>query len=149
MVVDGLPLFNGAQLAIDTTIARVRKERTYSVLRHTVGHAWWVVACTASRAFAPSLLERRCAPGCDGPTPSSAEVVLATKHGGQVVRTLLQLTGHFLLPSSSKKNQKTSQKSKNSKKSKNRKRKRKLQKSQRFFCFFFSFSFSFLLFFLV
>ena len=39
-----------------------------------------LLACAAARAFALSLLERRCAPGCDGPTPSSDEVVRAHRY---------------------------------------------------------------------
>ena len=39
-----------------------------------------LLACAAARAFALSLLERRCAPGCDGPTPSSDEVVGAHRY---------------------------------------------------------------------
>ena len=152
VVADGLPLFHGAQLAIDTTMvspvrmdgsarrqcattdgaamaqARVRKEHTYPELAQAHGRARLVVvacevggrwsdealsflnslanakvrnepedfkqvvkaswlrrwkallACAAARAFALSLLERRCAPGCDGPTPSSDEVVRADRY---------------------------------------------------------------------
>ena len=137
VVADGLPLFHGAQLAIDTTLvsplsrngaakrqcagtdsaamvqARRRKERTYPglaqahgrarlvVLACEVGGRWYgeslrflhfvaeakvrdepeefrdlvkrawmkrwssLLACTAARAHALSLLERRCAPSCD------------------------------------------------------------------------------------
>ena len=36
-----------------------------------------LLACAAAGAFALSLLERRCAPRCDGPTPSLDEVVRA------------------------------------------------------------------------
>ena len=148
MVVDGLPLFREAQLAIDTTMmvsairsdgtarrqcattsgvaldqARRRKERTYpelaqphgrarlvvlgcevggrwseesrqflaglaatearsepEVMRKSTMHSWlrrWstLMACTAARAFALSLLERRCCTAADGPTPTTAEVV--------------------------------------------------------------------------
>ena len=39
-----------------------------------------LLACAVARAFALSLLERRCAPGCDGATPSSAEVVRAYRY---------------------------------------------------------------------
>ena len=142
VVVDGLPLFRGAQLAIDTTMvsavrsdgtarrqcattsgaaldqARRRQERTYPELAQPHGrarlvvlgcevgrrwseesrqflaelaatkarsepevmHSWlrrWstLMACTAARAFALSLLERRCCTAADGPTPTTAEVV--------------------------------------------------------------------------
>ena len=147
VVVDGLTLFRGAQLAIDTTMvsavrsdgtarrqcattsgaaldqARRRKERTYpefaqphgrarlvvlgcevgrrwseesrqflaglaatkarsepEVMRKSTMHSWlrrWstLMACTAARAFALSLLERRCCTAADGPTPTTADVV--------------------------------------------------------------------------
>ena len=123
VVVDGLPLFRGAQLAIDTTMvsavqsdgtARRRKERTHpelaqphgrvrlvvlgcevggrwsevspilgrlattkarsepEVMRKSTMHNWlrrWstLMACTAARTFALSLLERRCCTAADGP----------------------------------------------------------------------------------
>ena len=143
VVADGLPLFHGVQLAIDTTMVspvrmdgsarrhcattdgaamaqvRVRKVRTHPELaqahnslanakvrdepedfKKVVKASWFrkwkaLFASAAARAFALSLLERRCAPGCDahrlrwsGPT--------TTRRSGQVVRTLLQLTGFFL-----------------------------------------------------
>ena len=76
VVVDGLPLFGGAQLAIDTTTvstlhangearsahvdgaalsaARRRKERTYPELIGRPGHArWW---CSVSRSVAVGQL---------------------------------------------------------------------------------------------
>ena len=147
VVVDGLPLFRGAQLAIDTTMvspirrdgtsrrqcastngaallqARRRKERTYPELAGDMGRARLVVlgcevggrwsteassflsalaeakarcepevvrksamvawlrrwsvlmACTAARAFALSLLDRRCCASADGDTPTTSEVI--------------------------------------------------------------------------
>ena len=147
VVVHGLPLFRGAQLAIDTTMvspirrdgtarrqcastngaallqARRRKERTYpelavamgrarlvvlscevggrwstevssflsalaeakarcepEVVRNSAMVAWlrrWSVlmACTAPRAFALSLLDRRCCASADGDTPTTSEVI--------------------------------------------------------------------------
>ena len=53
--------------------------------RKVVKAAWlrrWKVllACTAAREFVLSLLERRCALGCDNVTPSSAEVVRAHRY---------------------------------------------------------------------
>ena len=141
VVADGLPLFGGAQLAIDTTLvcalrrdgnpthnaaiedgaalrrARQRKVRTYpelvgrharaklvvlavevggrwseevcsflsrgenQLLRKRVEQAWrlrWgsLLACTAARAVATSLLELPGARGSDGSTPPSHEVEL-------------------------------------------------------------------------
>ena len=40
-----------------------------------------LLACTAARALAPSLSERRCAPGGDGVAPSTSEVVRDHRHG--------------------------------------------------------------------
>ena len=34
-----------------------------------------ILACASARAFALSLLEGRTAHGCDGPTPTTAEVI--------------------------------------------------------------------------
>ena len=56
--------------------------------RDLVKRAWmtrWssLLACTAARALAFSLLERRCAPGCDGVAPSSSEVVRDHRHALQ------------------------------------------------------------------
>ena len=154
VVADGLPLFHGAQLAIDTTMvsavrgdgqpgplcarvdgaalarARRRKEITYPELsgangrarlvvlacevggrwseesmsflsqlakakvrheppaiRASARHAWlrrWssILACSASRSFASSLLELRGGLGADGPTPSSSEVVTDDRFSG-------------------------------------------------------------------
>ena len=148
VVVDGLPLFRGAQLAIDTTMvsavrsdgtarrqcattsgaaldqARRRQERTCpelaqphgrarlvvlgcevggrwseesrqflaglaatkarsepEVMRKSTMHSWlrrWstLMACTTASSFALSLLERRCCTAADGPTPTTAEVVV-------------------------------------------------------------------------
>ena len=88
MVADGLTLLRGAQLALDTTmvsplrrdgttrprsasfdgaaleVARRRKEATYPIL-----------ACTATRAFALSLLDRRPVSGSDAVVPSVSEVM--------------------------------------------------------------------------
>ena len=147
VVADGLSIFGGAQLAIDTTLvcplsrdgtarrgaasrdgisltaARQRKERTYPelsgeggrarlvVLAAEVGGRWsdetaqflralskskaasapalmkgrtqaawfrrWgsIMACSAARAFAVSLLEQRSAPGTGGDPPSEQEVL--------------------------------------------------------------------------
>ena len=147
VVVDGLTIFNGAQLAIDTTMvsplqrngmarrraadhngaaledARRRKERTYPELvgergrarlvvlgaevggrwsgetaeflgalskakaesapenvREEVRRAWlrrWrnLLSCTAARAFATSLLERRTSPGVTSAVPMEHEVL--------------------------------------------------------------------------
>ena len=147
VVAEGLPLFHGAQLAIDTTLvsplradgaphiqcadvdgavlrqARRRKERTYpelsgahgraklvvlaaevggrwsleaqtflrllvraktrslpEVLRVRARQAWlfrWssLLACSAARAYASSLLELHGCPGADGPTPSTSSVL--------------------------------------------------------------------------
>ena len=139
VVVDGLPLFHGEQLAVDATMvspvrrdgtvrrqcamtdgaamtqARRRKERTHPELAQVHGRARLVVvvcevggrwsgealsfvhslskakarsepeefregrwssllACAAARAFALTLLERRCTPGFDGSGPTSSEV---------------------------------------------------------------------------
>ena len=154
VVADGVPLFHGAQLAIDTTMvsavkgdgrpgplsarvdgaalarARRRKEITYPELsgangrarfvvlacevggcwsvestsflsqlakakvrheppaiRASARHAWlrrWssILACSASRSFASSLLELRGGLGADGPTPSSSEVVADDRFSG-------------------------------------------------------------------
>ena len=65
------------------TNAKVRDEP--EDFRKVVKAAWlrrWKVllACTAARAFVLSLLERRCALGCDSVTPSSAEVVRAHRY---------------------------------------------------------------------
>ena len=147
VVADGLPLFHGAQLAIDTTLvsplsrdglphprcvredgaalaaARRRKERTYPeltgqfgrarlvVLAGEVGGRWsdetqaflrqpvpqqararaawlmrWraILACSSARAFATSLLEVRAGGGCDGPTPTTADVVGEYRYVGAV-----------------------------------------------------------------
>ena len=153
VVVDGPPLFGGAQLAVDTTLvcalrtdgqpttraavedgarvtrARRRKEATYPelvgrhararlvvlgvevgerfsletqsfltqvaratarsenyILRRRVEQAWrlrWgsLLACTAARAVAASLLELPCAHGADGDTPASHEVERVLGHG--------------------------------------------------------------------
>ena len=147
VVAEGLPLFHGAQLAIDTTLvsplradgaphiqcadvdgaalqqARRRKERTYpelsgahgraklvvlaaevggrwsleaqtflrllvraktrslpEVLRVRARQAWlfrWssMLACSAARAYASSLLALHGCPGADGPTPSTSTVL--------------------------------------------------------------------------
>ena len=58
--------------------AKVRDES--EDFREAIKSAWmrrWktLLACAAARAFALSLLERRCAPGFDGVAPSSADVV--------------------------------------------------------------------------
>ena len=58
--------------------AKVRDEP--EDFREAIKSAWMrrrktLLACAAARAFALSLLERRCAPGFDGVAPSSAEVV--------------------------------------------------------------------------
>ena len=147
VVADGLPLFHGAQVAVDTTLvsplrrdgtpharcavedgvalmqARRRKEQTYPelpgahgrarlvVLACEVGGRWFsetqaflgqlakaktrhvppalrtsarlawlwrwssILACASARAFAVSLLEGRAAPGHDGPSPTTDEVI--------------------------------------------------------------------------
>ena len=154
VVADGLPLFHGAQLAIDTTLvshclgmvqpsasvpelmvqpwskpddaknapiqswrlAQVHGRARLVVLACEVGGRWsaeslrflhlvaeakvrdepeefrdlvnraWMtrwsslLACTAARALAFSLLERRCAPGCDGVAPSTSEVGRDHRH---------------------------------------------------------------------
>ena len=149
VVADGLPLFHGAQLAVDTTmvsplkrdgpafpratvdgaaLAWQRKDSTYPelagrfgrsrlvvlacevggrlseecqdflrqlakakvrglpiVTRSRARQAWlwrWscLLACSAARAFALSLLERRVAFWSDGPTPSSAEVEVDARY---------------------------------------------------------------------
>ena len=154
IVADGLPLFLGAQLAVDTTLvsvlrrdgsprprcanedgaalaaARRRKEGTYPeltgrngrtrlvVLACEVGGRWseeaqdfvrslarakargepphlrvrarqawrwrWatLLACSAARAFALSLLERRGGLGADGATPSCSEVITEGRYAG-------------------------------------------------------------------
>ena len=152
IIAEGLPLFGGAQLAVDMTLvsahhcdgsARARaarvdgialeaarrwKERTYRelvgprsraklvvlagevggcwsaetstflrllaaararsetpVLRKRAEQAWWLrwstmLACTAARAFAASLLEQRSNGGGDGPIPSMSEVLSDQRH---------------------------------------------------------------------
>ena len=60
------------------TKAKVRHEPP--AIRASAGHAWlrrWssILACSASKSFASSLLELRGGLGADGPTPSSSEVV--------------------------------------------------------------------------
>ena len=44
-----------------------------------------IMACSSARAFASSLLEARGSGGCDGPTPSTAEVVGEHRHLGGLV----------------------------------------------------------------
>ena len=152
VVVDGLPLFHGAQLAVDTTLvsplrrdgtphprcanvdgaaldtARRRKETTYPelhgrngrtrlvvlgaevggrwsdesaqfvrqlakakargeppILRSRAQQAWtlrWssILACSAAKSLALSLLERRGGLGADGATPSASEVIGDARH---------------------------------------------------------------------
>ena len=79
----------GRRCGIDA--ARRRKERTYPelsgahgrarlVLACEVGGRWlwrWssILACASARAFALSLLEGRAAPGHDGPSPTTDEVI--------------------------------------------------------------------------
>ena len=62
--------------------AKVRDEP--EEFRDLVEKAWMtrssLLACTAARALALSLLERRCAPGCDGCAPSTSEVVRDHRH---------------------------------------------------------------------
>ena len=154
VVADGLPLFGGVQLAVDTTLvfplhcdgtarrhtatvdgvalreARRRKELTYPelvaprargrlvvwagevnsrwsevtrvflsllakararsetpVMRRRVEQAWrlrWgaMLACTAARAFAASLLDMRLGEGVDGDVPTTQEVVNEARHAG-------------------------------------------------------------------
>ena len=144
IVADGLPLFHGAQLAIDTTVvsvlkrdgtphtrcadvdgaalqARWRKETTCPELggqfgrarlvvlgcevagrcqtnasvscaswpgpRSAVRRAWlsrWSVllSCSAARAVAMSLLERRGGTGSDGETPSTLQVLADARDAG-------------------------------------------------------------------
>ena len=97
MVAEGLPLFHGAQLAIDTTMVSRRKQRRYTELAGEDGRARLVVfvcevlrgmsttfaatagatrlalqfgsmlACSGVRARALSLLEQRSSHGVDGP----------------------------------------------------------------------------------
>ena len=64
-----------AQLAIDTTM--VSLVRMDGSARGQCATNDGLLACAAARAFALSLLERCCFPGCNGPRPSSAEVVWA------------------------------------------------------------------------
>ena len=152
VVVDGLELFNGAQLAVDTTLvsalradgtvsrkgatvggealrrARARKERTYPELageggrarlvvlaaevggrwsneasqfvrslawakaqsapestQTQVAHAWnrrWrkILACTAAKSFANTLLEHASPTAAGGTTPSEADVMRDCAH---------------------------------------------------------------------
>ena len=152
IVVDGLPLFQGAQLAVDTTLvsvlrrdgvprqqaathdgaalsaARRRKERVYPELTGAMGRTrlvvlagevggWWseesreflnqlakakarreprhlrararqvwrhrwasLLAGSAAKAFALSLLERRSGLGSDGDTPLTSEVIGDYRH---------------------------------------------------------------------
>ena len=126
IVADGLPLSQGAQLAVDTTLvsvlrrdgvprlrstthdgaalvaARRRKERVYPELtsqpvgesqgqttaphlraraRQVWRHRWAsLLACSAAKAFALSLLEGRSGLGSDGDTPLTTEVISDHRH---------------------------------------------------------------------
>ena len=58
-------------------------------------------SCTAARALALSLLESRCAPGCDGAAPSTSEVVCDHRHallsrGVGCVRMVLRFPTFFI-----------------------------------------------------
>ena len=150
VVADGLPLFGGVQLAVDTTLvsplhcgrqdvtqppwtelylgrheevtylelvaprararlvvwagevngrwseetrvflsllAKARARSETPVVRRRVEQAWrlrWgaMLACTAARAFAASLLDMRFGGGVDGDDPTSQEVVNEARHAG-------------------------------------------------------------------
>ena len=109
VVAEGLPLFHGAQLAIELSgahgraklvvlaaevggrwsleaqtflrlLVRAKTRSLPEVLRVRARQAWlfrWssLLACSAGRAYASSLLELHGCPGADGPTPSTSSVV--------------------------------------------------------------------------
>ena len=93
IVADGLPLFGGAQFAVDVTLVGPRARARLIVLAGEVGgrssQAWrlrWgtILACLATRAFASSLLDVRTPGAADGEIPPSHEVVTSGTSGGLV-----------------------------------------------------------------
>ena len=66
------------------------KARSEPVPQQARARAAWLVrwrtilACSSARAFASSLLEVRAAGGCDGPTPTTADVVGEFRYVGAV-----------------------------------------------------------------
>ena len=69
-----------ATKAMAASLAATKAKSEPEVVRKSTMVCWlrrWstLMACTAARAFALSLLERRCCTAADGPTPTTVEVV--------------------------------------------------------------------------
>ena len=71
--------WSGEALSFVHSLSKAKARSEPEEFREVVERAWvrrWssLLACAAARAFALSLLERRCTPGFDGSGPTSSEV---------------------------------------------------------------------------